>query len=264
VNNNLGRLTSVHLAVAPAFTMKNFAIRFLVEGKALFQFRNAVYPHVFYNGKVDTGIMTGGAYGLWDKSLQIGAAVRPLYRLSTGDVELGAHNIDTIEDTITDFQNGLGVGFDIGLKSHLDSLVTKADLTPQLLRVFNYLRPAVGITWQDILNTKYEDAESDVQTVSVGSAVHFDAGNVKNTLALDVRDLNRSEPIANKINLGLEVALLDYLAIRGGLKELRPSVGASLDLWLVRLDAALYPEETADNTRLGADYRAALQIMMGF
>ncbi|MFH1729080.1 MAG: hypothetical protein ABIA04_11765 [Pseudomonadota bacterium] len=264
VDANLGRLTTLRAAISPSFTMKNFGIRFLGDARGRFHIRNSVFPNVYYTGKADVGMMLGGAYGLWDKALQFGLGLKPMYRLSTGEVVLGAHNLSTLEDEVTDFHTGFGVGVDVGLKSHLDAVATKADLSPKVLRVMNFLRPMVGLTYQDIANTRFQDADSNKQTIGLGTAVHMDWKVIKNTFAIDFRDLTWSSPFISKLCIGWETWFDKYFALRFGVHQGRPSGGLTLDLWLFKLEGAIYAEEIGEYNRVKGDYRGALQLVLGF
>jgi len=266
----IGAPLFLRISESIAYSMKNFGMRIATDGNVNAMLRNAVYPSLEYDITVDNSVLIGGSYGFFDKALQVGVAVKPIYRLTTGAKELtigefeNYSDSDEMMDELTSYEGGMGVGVDVGVKSHLDSMAHYVNFGGADAAV-RYLRPTIGLTWQDIGNTRFtRGVESIDQTIGFGSAVHLDFWKFKNTLAVDIRDMNTGRPFVSMLAMGLESWLTDMFALRCGLYQLRPSAGFTIDLTFLRLDGAIYKEEVSQYSHTKGDLRAALQFGLGF
>lgn len=265
VTDNLGKFMGIRFAFTPGYTRKNFAIKLIgPEAKVRAQFRNNFYPQVQYRAFADMGLIGGGAYGWLDKMIQVGGAIKPIYRLDTGVVDLGAEDIDTIGDIITDFDQGGGVGLDFGVKSHLDTIANRLEI-PIITKIANYTRPRFGMTYQDIWIPITGSVKFNRQSISMGGAINFDFWKLTNIFAFDVRDINQSGHLLSKICMGVETWFVKkWWAGRIGLNQGRPTIGGTLDLQIFRGDIALYYEEIGEHTWHKGDLRFAFQGTIGW
>jgi hypothetical protein len=262
-DENMGNPLSLRLNLSPGYTRKNFALKIFPEGKARIRIRDGIYPNLEYQGILDVGTAIGYAHDFKDQLIQVGVSLKPIYRLSTGFVELGAHDASSIADIITDFDRGFGVGVDLGFKSHLDVLANRLD-NPKLTPIVNYLKPTAGFVVQDIWVPVSGDVEFPQLTLNLGTAVNLDWWKLKNTVALDFRDLNTGSPFINKICIGLESQLNRFVGARGGLYQFRPSFGGTFDFRIFKAEFAGYFEEVGTLTREKGDFKVALMFGFGW
>jgi hypothetical protein len=155
------------------------------------------------------------------------------------------------------------LGVDIGFKSHLDVLVNRLD-NPSLVPIANYLKPTAGLVFQDVWVPISGDVDFPRKSLGLGTAIRLDWWKFKNTVALDFRDLNQGTPFSDKICIGFESQLNKYVGVRGGLNQLRPTVGGTFDFRIFRTDLAVYFDEVGELTREKGDLKLALQLALGW
>jgi len=144
-----------------------------------------------------------------------------------------------------------GLGVDFGLKSNCAFL--------KFLPGFDFLKPQIGLTWQDIGNPSFQEAEGNPQTINAGIAIHPDFWILKNAVALDFREVNVDKDFISKVHFGIE-SVLDLpvnVGLRAGLSQGYITGGASVDLWAMKIDAAIYYEEVGIKAQRDGSLRFA-------
>ncbi|TVQ79381.1 MAG: hypothetical protein EA369_04845 [Bradymonadales bacterium] len=217
------------------------------------------------DSNMTAGLVLGSAYPFLDNSLQVGATLKALYRVSPFEDE--AQRLDAIligmneglevkDQIIGDgvfSSKALGMGVDLGVKYWVpDSLTSNAPLRNFLSR----WRPAVGLTWQDVGNTRFfRSGENrfpkDIpQSLSAGLAFHPEFGFAKFRLSADARNLNQKKEFLNHLHLGAEALLFGFWGIRAGLSQGYWTVGSGVNFRFFRFDAFITAEETGRFARL--------------
>jgi hypothetical protein len=143
---------------------------------------------------------------------------------------------------------------DLGLKSNLGFAGFKKT------RVYEILKPEVGVTWSDIGDPKFEGAPDNEQSISAGAAIHPTLWKLKNTVGLEFREINQERPFLTKLHFGIESQLPWILSIRGGLSQGYPTAGLSADFWIMKVDTAVYFEEIGIATREKGNLRLAATV----
>lgn len=248
------------------YARKNFAVGLLMDEKLDMSFRDQSFPHFDVQNLGDIGVYVSGARDFRDKIIQVGFTVRPIVRLSLDEADQTITSADVLgkdaegktllksqmEKAYKEKRFGLGV--DLGLKSNLAFEGLKK------MKIYEQLKPEVGITWQDIGSPSFGAAPDNEQSISVGMAVHPAIWKLKNTIGLDLREINQERGFLSKLHFGLESKLPWLLTLRGGMSQGYLTGGATLDVWIVKLDAAIYFEEVGIKTREKGNLRWATTL----
>lgn len=182
-------------------------------------------------------------------------------RMKIADV-LGSDDIMQTSMTLASGYNGVTPVLDAGLT------VSYAGLSASVV-VTNILETSLDMTTRTttIQNLNIEDLKTDIlsdtsdfivpghRTISAGIAGSFSLSCLDFSLAVDINDIvalcenfESAEPkrvLTKHLNAGVEVVVLDCIALRYGLNSGYQTIGASFSLAkLLRIDAAYYWKET--------------------
>lgn len=268
IQDNTGEFNSFRYTLDIVnYARKNFAAGVFLTEHLRLSFRDQSFPQFHIRNLGDVGAYISGAYGFWDKLLQVGVTLKPVVRFSLDE---GLDEQVTFADVLGEDANGdplikgqfqniykkkhFGMSADLGLKSNLGFPIIKS------LPGYDYLKPEVGITWQDIGNPSFGTAPGNEQSISAGIAIHPDLWLLKNTVALDFRDINQERAFLTKLHFGVEMEFPWVLTARGGVSQGYLTGGATLDLWIVKLDAAVYFEEVGKFKRESGNLRWAATL----
>jgi hypothetical protein len=270
------------------YTRHNFAAGAFLEERINLAFRDQSLPRFDALNITDLVFYVGLAHNWYDKLLQVGGTFKPIIRSSLNErINATTAMNDEVDDVFhTLIFPHLGFGLDLGLKSDLSfpGLMRKEGFK----RLHGYLKPAVGLTWQDIGNTvfntelrstdgnesgvedptKFANAVSDSpvdneSSVSLGAKVSPTFGVVETNIALDFRDLNQDSEFISKTHFGVEAIITKMLALRAGLKQGYLAAGFGLNLWIVGIDFATYAEEVGIFGSQDGNRRYAVTLNFG-
>jgi hypothetical protein len=248
------------------YARKNFAVGFTIDERLDVSFRDQSFPHFDVRNVGDAAIFISGSHDFWEKLLQIGFTVRPTVRFALDQADEEVTYADVVNKNtagksvlkdqfkkIKDRRFALAV--DVGAKSDM----AKFENIPG----FKYLKPSVGVTWQDIGSPNFHGADPNRSSVSAGFAVFPDVWKLKNTVAMDFRDLNHKEDFVTRLHFGAES---EYrwtkigFGLRAGVNQGYFTAGLTADLWLVKLDGAYYSEEIGIKTKQDGNTRFAVTL----
>jgi hypothetical protein len=126
----------------------------------------------------------------------------------------------------------------------------------------------LGAVLQNIGDLKLGDSGKIPQQLNVGAAIHPDFWILKNTLALDLNDVLKNvdgeDDFYKRVHMGGEFRFPYILTFRAGFNQGYRTFGASIDLWIIRVDYANYKEEIGVVVGQRADERQVIQLTMGF
>ncbi|MCI5072547.1 hypothetical protein MRY82_06365 [bacterium] len=251
-----------------SYARKNFAIGLLAEENFDFTVREPAVPEFHVRSTTDLVAYVSGAKSFFDDALQVGVTLKPTVRLAMDEADEIIDYADTQDDAngklklesqlenIWEKQR-FGLGADVGLKSNL----AFGSLKEASWR--KRLQPMVGVTWQDIGSPSFEEAPGNEESISVGMAIHPSFAKFENAFALDIRNINRDMPFISKLHVGWETKFPAILALRAGLSQGYASAGATVDLWVAKLSAAIYSEEIGVHTRQEGNTRYVVQLGFG-
>ncbi|MCB0367226.1 MAG: hypothetical protein H6624_08525 [Bdellovibrionaceae bacterium] len=238
-----------------AALFSNVGFAYYTDVDASLRIDNPVFPELQLNVVQDYGLALGAGFQVHD-NVSTGVVikqinrkgVRETYRAST----IGDLNPDQIFGNLDNA--GKGYSADLGVNLIFDR-TTNATMS---------------FVWKDIGTTKFRVENggvappSDPDEMIVGLAATIDGGLFSITPALDFRGLNRNDvPIGKKVNFGVEVGL-PLLDVRAGFHQGYYTLGAGLNVGLLRVEAATYGVELGEYPGQLEDRRYLLQIALEF
>ena len=218
--------------------------------------RNPVWPEAHLDLITDYGLLGGAGLKLPVTGLRAGAALKYINRESLSEIytatDIAAEDFENrLED---DMHSGSGLSADIGAIYRLP-FVSIFDLN-------------VGLVIQNIPEMDMGKA-TDIKTqVNTGLSIEKSFAAFTLVGALDYRDIfnaiEEDDDRAKRTHLGAELRFLKVFSVRAGLNQGYPSLGATLDLWVLRLDFATYGEEAGAYAGQREDRRYVAQITIGW
>ncbi|MBI1909774.1 MAG: hypothetical protein HYS22_06355 [Deltaproteobacteria bacterium] len=263
VQTRIGDFDSVNARVIPAMVNHQwFSVAMIVDTRTTISFRNAAFTNFEIFSRSDGGGVIGGAYGFLDDQLQVGLNLKVLHRLEISEVVTSDDILNTNDLGVT-LERGTGVGVDLGLKGKIPTMENK---------ILDYLKPTVGLTYQDIGNTRFSGNVSNTQqSVSTGFALHptLPLGDgLGSHFAVDFRELNQSSEFLTKLAVGYEVELpplgFFHTAVRAGAYQGYVTGGLTADLKYGKLEFATYGQEVGATTHQKESRRIAWNLIFGF
>jgi len=206
---------------------------------------------------ITAGAILSGGYGFDNNSIQVGATLRPMYRVSPFenydqrvlDVAAGKNAGSSVQNQI--FGNdaakrtAMGVAVDAGAKYWLQTYGSPAD--GFYSRFVKQWKPSFGVTYQDIGNTRVmtdKNLPADIkQSVSVGMAVQPSWRFVETAWALDFRNVTDEKAIWNKLHFGAEALLWKFWAIRAGVSQGYITGGMGINIPFFEMDVYVAAKE---------------------
>jgi len=265
-DQHIGEFHSIDIRF-PVVTLMHqwFFFSILTDSRNTFSFRNRTFTNVEMLSRSDAGGVLGGAYGFFDDQLEVGLALKILYRLLVSEVVTTSDIITTSSfGNVIDLNRGIGVGADLGVKGQIPRGEIQA---------LEYLKPTAGFTWQDIADTRFGGgAGRTQQSVSLGVGIHpthhLWGREWESHFAVDIRELNRPSSFPKKFFLGYEFMAPRWgifrPSVRLGANQLYLAAGATLDLRFFKLEFATYGEEAGPFSRQKQIRKIAANISAGF
>ncbi len=209
------------------------------------------------------GGIGGVAYRVSDQ-LSVGASVKLINKEVVDHfftaTEIIEHE-DDLEDYFTDElkEDGTGVGVDAGIIYEFmqDSK----------------LKPAVGVSIQNIGDMDFGDAGTIPMTVNVGASATVNLPVLQEmVVGIDYVDAfnnyEQDDDIGKRVRLGGEIGIIDNTvitaAVRAGLYQGYPTFGADLRLFMVALSYTTYAEEVGAYAGQDDDRRHMVSLNVGW
>lgn len=232
IRNNIGEHFRVRADTLPNVIMPNFGMGVIGQVTLDGEFRNRVSPNIRIVGKADVGLTASVARKMVGGRLSLGGSARYVRRKGVDKVytviEVAGGNVDPYAD-MGAWESD--VSFDLG-----------AMVRPPLP-----FSPVFAITALNITDLDFGLAGEVPMQVNLGVAVRPKIGAFTVNLAADYVDLTNNlvndTDRPKRINLGAEVQLWKFMAVRAGLHQGYLTAGATLDVWVLKLDVATYAEE---------------------
>lgn len=218
-----------------SFSMPYWGFTVFTSGLAEGTLHNPAFPALDMTYVADYGFMTGVGFNLLP-GLSGGVTFKRINRRG-GSQEIDLSTMTTSSSTIMDQfdQRGVGYGVDFGLLYRLPS--------PGIIQ------NTVALHWQDVGSTAFlpeggHEAPTRIKdNLSLGVGTMIDLPGLDLRTGVEYRHINlQGEQLGKKLHMGVELGL-PLIDVRAGLNQGYPTLGAGLDFWLLRLDAAYYKEE---------------------
>jgi hypothetical protein len=192
--------------------------------------RNPVTPYVAVDARVDAGAVAaiafkrgGNSFGVSGKYVQRKGVVQNYTALDIASTQF---------DPMGDVGNPeRGFSFDLGMT-----------LRPHLP-----LKPRFAVVAQNLTGLDFGPLGAIPYQINLGVAFQPTLGPHPVTVSGDLNDVTRNlgsdKDWKKRFNLGVEAQVWKFGAVRAGYHQGYTAAGATLNLWVVRLDVAVYTEE---------------------
>lgn len=226
------------------------------RGNVGFTLLNPALPNLDSNYFADYAFFAGWGVEVIPQFLDVGVVGKRITRLA-GGVQIGASTLayldsDVLENNIQ--KGGTGYGMDLGAR----------------LKFPTPWNPSINFAWQDVGDTSYSIDADDPQPTSSKDRMHVGVGFERDFTAfvirpaVDYRYLNSSNiQIGKQLHAGLEIEM-PLFSVRGGFNQGYYTAGASIDVWILRIDAATYGVELGEYPGQQEDRRYVFQISTDF
>jgi hypothetical protein len=245
------------------FMYKYLAASLFYENRSVAALTNPASSTIDVEAVTMAGLQVGSAYSFFDGKLQVGGALKFIERHMIDETitqrDVIANN--TFGDIIDTKQYGFGVGGDIGVKGRL----------PVNGRIWEKLDPVLAVTLQNIGDTRFTGNVGRLQeSLTAGAAIHPNFWKLKNSFALDVRDLDHAGDFITKLYTGFEFTypeigkVLHSASLRVGAGQGYVSAGFGLDFHYFKLNAATWGSEVGQKSRQKESRMFGVQLASGF
>ena len=160
----------------------------------------------------------------------------------------------------------------------MDILVEKADFSLDAGLLYDvpyaeFLKPKIGLALLDITDLDFKDGDQGrviPMRGNIGVSINPSLLGFMDTIfAMDYQDFTygyeQDDSMGKRIHVGGELGFLSrHILLRAGLNQGYPSLGAELDLWLLRFGYAYYSEEMGAYAGQDKDTRQLVQINIGW
>lgn len=258
----------IRVNLNPSYTMKYFHAGLLIEATGSPALRvNDITGNNFMDVQgtnMTFGGILAGSYAFFEETLSVGASLKPLYRYATFtnenvtlyDLMLGQNSNTSINDQLIGDgvlkRGAFAFGVDLGLRYRFKWY---GDANASIQKWIDLLKPAVGLTYQDVANTRFFGRTGDVpkdidQSVSAGISVEPDLWIVKTAFAFDMRNIQEEQSLWNKLHFGAEATLWDMISARVGMSQGYMTGGMGLDVPFFELDLYVTAEEVGESASI--------------
>lgn len=249
-----GQRAAVQLGFLPVFSVPCIGVGVLGNFQFNAVLRNPAYPNLQTRLIADAGPAFGFGIPLIPKVFYVGLTTRYLYRVGA-DFPVGMSTIaslssDALREQITN--QGYGFASDLGA----------------LVKVPGPVSPTLGVAWRNMGMTEFVKASGtrapprNPQEIAVGANINLDAYIVRLTPSVEVKHLT-TEPVqlGKKLHAGVELAL-PIVSARAGLHQGYYTLGAGINLGLIRVDAATWGVEMGEYPGQDESRRYAIQAVV--
>ncbi|MDH5525855.1 MAG: hypothetical protein OEY97_00940 [Nitrospirota bacterium] len=214
----------------PVVVTPRFGVGLIYQGTLDADLRNPVSPYVAVDARVESGIL--GAMAIKRGTTSIGVGGKLVRREGVARDYTALDIVSTQFDPVGDVGNPeTDFAFDVGLT-----------LRPDLP-----FGPRFAIVAKNLTDLDFGPLGTVPYQFNLGIAIQPMLGPFAVTFSGDLNDvtgnLGTDRDWKKRTNLGSEVRLRKFLAVRAGYHQGYAAAGATLDLWVVRLDLAVYTEE---------------------
>ncbi|MDA3956409.1 hypothetical protein [Oceanispirochaeta sp.] len=233
-----------------------------------------------------TGLVIGYAHPLELShfKLVVGGDIRPMYRFTAKDIDIGALTSSVSGDSedegdisFTDVTalGGIGVAFDLGADLYWRDLIGSMTMR-DIGNTRYFYKPVTNALGMEFSGEEVDDIYITPWTLNLGVSYHPTLGKLNRLLDPTIHG-GFSQPLIRedslygfskqsfwtRLDLGAEVVLLSSVALRAGIQGGYFTAGFGLDLFFVELNGALYSEEVGshagDQPKMGGSLEFAVR-----
>jgi hypothetical protein len=254
-----GKNVSIRLNGNSTFAVPYFGLGGYGQASTSLVLHNPAYTNLNLAYFYDTAYAMGAAIPL-GPTLYFGSNIKRVTRTG-GSTIVGASTLANISNSsfLTNLQNtmtakGTAWGADVGL-------LWKAPVP---------MSPALSVSWIDVGKTTFTSTGTAPERIDDNMMINFnthaDFAGFGYAAGLEYRHvMNQPVQIGKKLHMGLELSM-PLVDLRTGFYQGYTTYGLGIDLWVFKLDAAMYtvekgvyPGQSPDNR-----YEVSLKLQLGF
>jgi hypothetical protein len=251
LQNFFGRRAGVYFSLLPVVSVPCLAAGAVSNIQFSTTLNNPAYPNLRIRAIGDAGAAVGAAIPIIPKVFYLGVTPRFLYRYGT-DLPLGMSTIATL--STTELRNNIAnLGY--GFAADMGGIVT----------IPGPVSPTLGIAWRNIGYSEFTKTSGLSapprlqQEMAIGASITLDAYIIKIIPSAEVKHLEAAGvQLGKKLHAGMEIQL-PIVSVRGGLHQGYYTLGAGVDLGLLRVDAATWGVEMGEYPGQDESRRYAVQ-----
>jgi hypothetical protein len=233
ISRHIGEHFRLRVDTFPNLVTHNFGVGLLVQATADGEVHSPSNPRVDVDARVDTAALVTLSRQVGPgKRLALGVTGK-LVRRQGGSrsytaVDVASENFDPfsdLNDSDTDFAFDLGAMYDVPLP----------------------FSPVLAVSALNLTDLDFGTLGKEPYQVNVGASVSPKVGPVGLTVAADWVDVTNQlatdSDFKKRTNFGAEARVWKVLAVRAGYHQGYYTAGATLDVWVIKVDVATYGEE---------------------
>lgn len=234
IRAHIGDHIHARLATTPNVAGKGWGVHVIGQAALDADLRDRVNPVVVTDARSDAGIGVSGAksFAVAGNNLSLGVTGKHVRRKGLQKtytaLDIASSKFDPMNDLVgweSDFALDLGAQYRIDMP----------------------FKPTLAVTAMNLGDLDFGQLGAIPSTINVGASVQPKLGPITVTLAADMVDVTHNATDdtdgPRRLNLGAEARLLKFLSARVGSHGGYFTAGATLDVWVVKLDLATYGEE---------------------
>ena len=263
----MGRFVTIGpVTFFPAYTRKGLSIGLFSNTTLKATAYNPAITELQAVARSDNGLTATFGYNfLRDDALSFGVSFKALVRAQVDRTytifdltDIIVNQKSMFGDIIADlFENGLAFGAFASVGVIYDLPFLRSEIAPRIAVSIN----DVGYLFR--LNESNVDAINPSMNVSLGISPSY-YNTVKSDIMIDFVDLfflnSNDKSILKRINIGAEVLFIDTYALRVGIHQGYPTVGAGLNFKYFSFNYAFYTEELGYDVGQFRDFRHVIEI----
>jgi hypothetical protein len=230
ISRHIGEHFRLRFDTFPNMVTHNFGVGLLVQATADGEVHSPSNPRVDVDARVDTAALLSMSRQVGPgKRLALGATAKVVRRQGGSRtytaVDVASENFDPfndLNDSDTDFAFDLGAMYEVPLP----------------------FSPVVGISALNLTDLDFGTLGTEPYQVNVGASVSPKVGLTVAADWVDVTNqLATDSDFKKRTNFGAEARVWKVLAVRAGYHQGYYTAGATLDVWVIKVDVATYGEE---------------------
>jgi len=234
-NQFFGKDVWIRAGGKAAFSLPYLGVGVYSDTQTHLVLHNPAFPQFDTTFLSDYGLIVSGAFPVGPMSYG-GVSLKRISRWGgQQDIDLGVIASGNLSDVADQFKNkGNGYGVDLAAMTTLPMPFS----------------PTFSLVWQDVGSTAFTksdglDAPPRIHdNLSLGMSTSLDLPGLDWVAGFEYRHITESEyPLGQKLHFGTEFSL-PFIDIRGGINQGYATYGAGINLFFIKLDAAMYTEET--------------------
>ncbi len=237
-NALMGKDVAARVQFTPTLIMGNLGVSILIDQQVALMAENQALPQMAYAYQTTNGVQVAYGYELSRKRMRrlkvrLGVAGKLMFRRGGYSLLPTSALLNPSPQTLFDRIGGYGKGYGVDVGTQVIGDLTKE------------LKLSAAFVTTDLGDTSFGSGPQAIaMNMSVGFALQYQLRNAgKLSMLWDFRHLNEEDDWRKKSHFGMELAL-PLFSLYGGFNQTYVSYGAAFDLYLFRITAASYAEET--------------------